>query len=42
MEKFISRQCRTVGDGYLIRQLKMPAPITLTIYYYLSAWENKE
>ena len=36
MKKFISRQCRAVGDTCLVRQLKMRT------IYYLSAWENKE
>ena len=35
MKKFISRQCRTEGNTYLIRQLKMPA-----LGYHI--WENKE
>ena len=39
MKKFISRQCRTVGDMYLIRQLKIP---TLAYHILLSIGMGKQ
>ena len=39
MKKFISRQCRTVGDTYFITQLKMP---TLAYHILLSIGMEKK
>ena len=39
LKKFISRQCRTAGDTYLIRQLKMP---TLAYHILLSIGMGKQ